>query len=252
MHNQPYVGTPSDEQIEYMLRHTRHPNSIAHAIENEGFQQLGFSHNVPILNAFGISISPEMVTIPGRVLNHPTIKVAGERDCRSFDREMASWNFKDEKFLKGATLQDWTVLLIRDGHRAEYNGKSDPRLRQVLEEFTDTCGQHGLKISSQPTITELFLPPRYQSDPGREKAISLIRNVLPDMFQKKPPFVFAILSNNDNHIFSELKHVFDVTLDIRELHWVILVFLCAKSIAANVAVLNKAFWFGKEVTIVEN
>jgi eukaryotic translation initiation factor 2C len=215
--NQPFHGKLPDEQAAAMIRHARPPNAVAEAIETQGFEELGFSQNVPTLNAFGITISQQMATIPGRVISHPTIHYAKELESQSFNSGTADWNLKGVKFFKGATIRDWTVLLIRDGDRMEFGGPSDPKLRQILEGFTVTCRKHGLNIMSPPTITELHLPPFDKTDPKRGKAISMIRNVLPDMFKQKPQLVFTILSNSNTHIYSELKRVFDVTLDLREL-----------------------------------
>jgi eukaryotic translation initiation factor 2C len=202
-----------------MIRYAAQPpNANAHAIETQGLHELGFTQNVPTLNAFGVGISQAMATVPGRVVPPPKIKYKGERelDGRSFRSDKASWNLKEVKFVRGATLTNWAVLLVGDGSRAEFNGPSDPELRNALKAFVEVCGKSGLNITSVPTIADAPLPPYDRTDPGRGKAISNIRAMLPKMIKQKPQLIFIVLPNTDKHIYSGLKRLFDVTLDLRE------------------------------------
>lgn len=216
--NQPYHGKPLPEHPNAVARYTSQaPNGIANVIETQGFKELGFSQNVPTLKAFGISVSREMATIPGRIISPPKIMYERKLDRKSFNDGTAGWNLKDVKFLKGATLRDWAVLLVHDGSRTEFRGPSDPRLLATLKDFIQVCCNCGLNVTSSPTISEVRLPPIDQNDPGREKGRNVIRNVLPDMYKRKPQLVLTILCNTDTHIYAELKRLFDLTLDLREL-----------------------------------
>ncbi|KAF7762168.1 hypothetical protein Agabi119p4_8761 [Agaricus bisporus var. burnettii] len=215
--NQPYRGKLLDEHTAAMIRYAAQPpNANAHAIETQGLKELGFTQNAPTLNAFGVGISQAMATVPGRVVPPPKIKYKGEKelDGRSFRSDKASWNLREVKFVKGATLAKWAVLLIRDGSHTEFNGPSDPELRSALKSFSEVCGKSGLNITSLPTIAEVHLPPYDRTDSGRGKAIHIIHSMLPKMFNQKPQIIFTILSNTDKHIYSGLKRLFDVTLDL--------------------------------------
>lgn len=217
--NQPYRGKLLDEHTAAMIRYAAQPpNANANAIETQGLKELGFTQNASTLNAFGVGISQAMATVPGRVVPPPKIRYKGEKelDGRSFRSDKASWNLKEVKFVRGATLTNWAVLLISDGGHAEFNGSSDPELRNALKGFVEVCSKSGLNITSLPTIAEAPLLPYDRTDPGRGKTISDIRAMLPKMFKQKPQLIFIILPNTDKHIYSGLKRLFDVTLDLRK------------------------------------
>lgn len=201
-----------------MITHAvRPPNVNAQAIESQGLQELGFTQNAPTLNAFGVGIAREMATVPGRVLPAPRVKYRQDADGKDFKADRASWNLRTVKFAKGATLENWAVLLIRDGGYEEFKGPGDPKLREVLEGFADTCGKSGMTVKSKPAIAEVQLPPFDKMDPMRKSAISSIHGTLGESFKQKPKIILVILSSGDKSIYSGLKRLCDVTLDVGEL-----------------------------------
>jgi len=110
----------------------RPPNVNAGAIENEGLTELGFRDGAPPLDAFDISIGTEMAIVPGRILPSPGVQY-GKGTPEVTDR--GSWNLRDVKFAKGATLDNWAVLLIKDGHP----GADDRQFKSIMKGFVEMC-----------------------------------------------------------------------------------------------------------------
>jgi eukaryotic translation initiation factor 2C len=213
---QPFRGKLLEEQISEMIKvSAKPPNVNANAITVSGLRELGFMRgpNVsPVLDAFGISISSDMAVVPARILTPPRIRYGkGEQGVD----DKASWNLRNVVFAEGAKLDRWTVLVIKDGNRHdEFNGAQDLELRTIIEGFTSMCRTCGISvIPTPPLIAVAELPRKDPQDPTRSQAINAIRSALMATKQK-PAFLLVILSNGDKHIYSGLKHLCDVYLDV--------------------------------------
>jgi eukaryotic translation initiation factor 2C len=190
------------------------PNVNANAIVNHGLNELGFRQNAGPLGAFGISVGTEMTVVPGRILPPPGVKY-GQGTPAVDDR--ASWNLRNVRFAKGATLDNWAVLVIKDGNqRDEFSGASDPELIATMRGFADMCKKSGMTVAQKPpAFVAVDLPQKDRSDPIRAHAITTIRNVLTSL-KPKPKLIMVALSNGDKHIYSGIKHLCDVYLDVGE------------------------------------
>lgn len=187
------------------------PNINAQAIVGRGIRELGFYDGSDPLGAFGVSIGKEMAVVPGRILPSPGIRY-GQGAPLVDDR--ASWNLRNVKFAVGGRLNSWAVLLIQDRGRDEFTGPDDPELTRTLLGFADMCRRSGTQMpSGPPTIVAATLPPKKREDPLRKLAINAIRNALMTV-KPKPQLVFVILSSGDRHVYSGLKHLCDVYLDV--------------------------------------
>ncbi len=191
------------------------PNVNAHSITVSGLRELGFLRGPsisPILDVFGVSIANEMAVVPARILSPPRIRYGkGEQ---SVD-ERASWNLRNVVFAEGAKLGPWTVLVIKDGNRREeFSDAQDPELRNTVQGFASMCRTCGISVpQAAPMIAVAELPRKDPQDPIRNHAINAIRSALMATKQK-PSFLLVVLSNGDKHIYSGLKHLCDVYLDV--------------------------------------
>lgn len=188
------------------------PNVNANAIVGRGLDELGFRQNAAPLGAFGISIGTDMAVVPGRILPSPGIKyLQGTPDVD----DRASWNLRNVRFAKGSRLENWAVLLIRDGNpRDEFADPRDPELLATVKGFADMCGKSGMTVGrGEPMIIAADLPSKDRTDPTRAKAIAVIRNTLKTL-KMKPTLVLVILSNGDKHVYSGVKHLCDSHLDL--------------------------------------
>ena len=213
---QPFRGKLPDEQTGEMIKvSAKPPNVNANAITGTGLRELGFARGTnlsPVLDVFGVSIGNDMAVVPARILTAPRIRYGkGEQVVD----DKASWNLRNVVFAEGAKLGPWTVLVIKDGNRYdEFSDAQDPELRTIIEGFTSMCRTCGISIVQTPPLLAVAeLPPKNPQDPIRSHAINTIRNVLMATKQK-PSLLLVILSNGDKHIYSGLKHLCDVYLDV--------------------------------------
>lgn len=213
LEKQPFKGKLLDSHTAEMVRVACQPANInAQAIVGRGLFELGFSQdNVSPLNAFGVSVGKEMAVVPGRVLPSPRIRYAvGAPEVD----ERASWNLRNVKFAVGGRLSNWGVLVLQDGNQDEFSGPTDPVLRSIIQGFSKMCTVSGMTVESKPpTIAVAQLPPKDRDDPLRKKAVQKIREALMTI-KPKPSLVMVMLSSSDKHIYSGLKHLCDVYLDL--------------------------------------
>ncbi|KAI0664173.1 argonaute-like protein [Cubamyces menziesii] len=214
LENQPFRGKLLDEHTATMITVAcQPPNVNAREIVSRGIQELGFAQTAPPLNAFGVSIGNEMAVVPGRILPAPSVRYAGGGPTAIDDR--ASWNLRGVRFTVGARLEKWAVLLIQDGNRRdEFAGTNDPELQSTLSGFMDMCKRSGMTVdNAKPMVVAAQLPPRTADDPLRKRAIQKIRETLTSV-TSKPKIILVMLSNGDRFIYSGLKHLCDVFLDV--------------------------------------
>ncbi|KAF8895907.1 argonaute-like protein [Gymnopilus junonius] len=214
--NQAFKGKLTDEHTASMITVAAKPPDVnASSIVGPGLDELGFRPNASSqLKAFGISVGNEMTVVPGRILPVPGIKYGqGSQETRIDDR--ASWNLRNVKFTKGARLEKWGVLLIKDGNpRDEFASPTDPELLSTVRGFAKMCRDSGMSVDQKEALVRMAEVPRKNSaDPTRAAAIATIRKELMG-FPAKPLIVLVLLSSGDKHIYSGVKHLCDSHLDL--------------------------------------
>ncbi|KAF8960908.1 argonaute-like protein [Flammula alnicola] len=212
--NQPFRGKLTDKNTENMIKVAANPPNVnAQSIIGPGLDGLGFRQGAaPQLNAFGVTIGNEMTVVPGRILSPPGIKYG--TGTPSVDAK-ASWNLRNVKFAKGGRLENWAVLVIRDGNgRDEFSSPNDPELVATYRGFAQMCRTSGMSVDQKdPVVIAATLPPRTPTDPTRAAAIGSIRTQLMSL-KSKPTIVLVILSSGDKHVYSGIKHLCDSYLDL--------------------------------------
>ena len=113
-----------------------------------------------------------MAAAPGRTLSKPDLVYASNTTVFIDDR--ASWNLVGVKFAVGARLDNWAVLVIKDG--CEFAGTSDPDLHEAVPSFRHVCNVSGIHVTTNPTYATAQLPCKETSDPTRLAAIQTIKD----------------------------------------------------------------------------
>ncbi|THH09696.1 hypothetical protein EW145_g1836 [Phellinidium pouzarii] len=192
---QPFRGKLTDEHTAQMILHAcKPPNVNARSIVGPGLQSL-----------------VRWPSSPGRILSSP--RVMYNQKSQEVDQR-ASWNLRNVRFSRGAVLEKWAVLLIRDGNaRAEFQSTDDPELQKTIAGFSKMCVTSGMTVRGQPRYIQAQLPPKNRDDPTRKAAIATIRTSITSL-KPKVDLLMVILSNGDKHIYSGIKHLCDVYLDV--------------------------------------
>ncbi|KIJ18292.1 hypothetical protein PAXINDRAFT_97712 [Paxillus involutus ATCC 200175] len=190
------------------------PVKNAEEIVNRGLGLLGFKDPGPVLDAFGVTVDPEMAVVPGRILDKPGVAYSSNATAK-IDDKRASWNLVNVKFAVGARLDKWAVLVIKDGNDTDFKGAADPDLRNVANGFRSMCNKSGMYVPREPAYAEVQLPRRDRTDPFREAAIQAIRQELENIVRRSAPdLVLIMLSSEDKSIYEGIKSLCDLRLDL--------------------------------------
>lgn len=173
------------------------PHENARAITETGFPFLGFSGPNSPLESFGISIDPEMAVIPARELSPPTI--SGNKPITNV--RQASWYFlNDVRFVKGARIRTWEILVIQDGRAKTESDNVDV----IADRFMARLGKLGVeKPKTRPTKREITLLNPWSDDASRTKSIRIVREEMSKVGDVS--FVLVLLNNQDSVIYSAIK-----------------------------------------------
>ncbi|GBE85375.1 Piwi-domain-containing protein [Sparassis crispa] len=217
--NQPYRGRLGNRENAEMTKYACNPpDTNAEIIVSQGFPALGlrwYAQGVP-LQGFRITLNPEMVTVPSRVLPAPRITYRSG-NCAVHD---GSWNILNVKFHVGSDLRNWAVLLVQDGGDEEFTGTNDPALQQFIEMFAAKCRSSGMNVPTLPTSIATSRLPHPRDDPSRTQALEQIRKAITQNLDRnnKPSFVLVLLSKIDSYIYPGIKKLCDTVLGIHTVH----------------------------------
>ncbi|TFK29440.1 argonaute-like protein [Coprinopsis marcescibilis] len=210
--NQSFRGKLSDDQTAEMIKvAAKPPNVNGNAIVNQGLRELGFAGPTNPFAPFDVQVQPEMAVVPARIL--PPATVSYGQGTPAVDGR-ASWNLRNVKFKVGAKLENWAVLVIKDGNYGEFSGSTDEELRVTFKGFAQMCRSSGMAVNGEPKFLESELPRRNQDDGLRSNAIEKIRSDLMSRLKPKPTILIVVLSNGDKQIYSGIKKLCDVRLDL--------------------------------------
>lgn len=216
--DQHYRGKLLEDHVAFMTKYSSNPpTTIARIIESRGLRLLGFADGTPALSAFDIGIGKEMATVPGRVLVPPEPRYLQNVSGSDFKADKGSWNMRSVQFTRGASLENWVVFVIHDGNLDEFKGPADHEFLDILRQFMTTCSISGMVVKGPPKYAEVVLPSKNRTeDPVRNTAINKIRTAMDNVLRYKPDIIMVLLSSSDKHVYSGLKHLCDVTLDVRK------------------------------------
>ncbi|THG98010.1 hypothetical protein EW026_g4095 [Hermanssonia centrifuga] len=207
---QPFRGKlPAQASASMVKISTRSSASNANSIINDGLRLFGLQDHNPTLMNFGISVRKEMAIVPARVLPPPRILYqSGHLVVRQ-----GGWNLIDVKFCAPGRIDNWVVLLVRDGRKEEFNGVDDPRLQDFLQMFLLQCQSSGISIGrGLPAI--ITTPPLPRANANRQDAVAVIAKALKDgLNNKQKPSVMLVLLP-DKSLYTGLKRLCDVRLGI--------------------------------------
>ncbi|KAL2015718.1 hypothetical protein VTK56DRAFT_4914 [Thermocarpiscus australiensis] len=168
-------------QTQQMIRFAvRKPADNANSIVHEGLSIVGLSNTNVLLNRFGISVSRNLITVPGRVLGEPKVFY---KDKKVAQVRLGSWNMIDVKFNTIGTLKRWSYLMISlPTHRDAFTKDS---LAAAVKQFTNTMAKTGISVADPLPGQRLELdnPDDTRLDQRLEAAaqkLELLLIILPD------------------------------------------------------------------------
>ncbi|KAI4711216.1 hypothetical protein J4E89_003781 [Alternaria sp. Ai002NY15] len=179
---QPSKAKLDGGQTQTMIRYAvRKPWENARSILNEGVSTVGLDESTNLLmRSFGLTITPGLLKVPGRVLNGPKVIYKGNKTA---DPRFGAWNMINIKFNIGASLAKWSAVMITLPYKSgSFDGQG---FAAVMSEFHQGLIKIGVNASPPlpPQRLQLHGPDDPSLGPYLQKAASsldLLFIVLPE------------------------------------------------------------------------
>lgn len=178
----------------------RPPHINAKSIAEDSSGTIGLSPQVNILmRQYGMTIAPKMITVPGRVLNHPQVKYRNNQAPFMFP---ASWNQQDRnrqfvKFNTAGTMGSWGAMMIAMG-KLRYAFASSAQLNDTVTGFQQVLIALGITAPAprESQIVRIDGP----DDSELEAALTA---------SKQPSLLLIILPEKQAPLYNRIKHIGD-------------------------------------------
>ncbi|KIX98867.1 uncharacterized protein Z520_05328 [Fonsecaea multimorphosa CBS 102226] len=190
-------------QTQNMIRFAvRPPEQNARFIATSGVSLLGLVPTNATLNNFGLEIKPNLLCVPGRVLDGPRVLYHG----RGITNPRAgSWNLQNVRFSTISNLPYWTYLAISMRGSALSWG-SEQMLQTALDGFTQKLNELGITaVNHTPGLTITLDHPTVERE-----ITSSIHKFMHSEKRKPPSFLLVILPSKDTRIYNCVKFVCDI------------------------------------------
>jgi eukaryotic translation initiation factor 2C len=186
---------------------SRKPAVDAQLIVERGLSHLGYILATPVLKAFGVRVSSEMLAIPAREL--PAPKVTYSKGAPKV--KDGGWNLRGVRFHRSGKASNWKVLLVRDNEDEKaLRDANSPALKAFLEAFANKCRSSGMDLSHHPSAvlaTDKLIPIQ-QDEKGRTGAIKQISQTI-ERFGNAAhiDFILVLLPRPDDDLYPGIKHL---------------------------------------------
>ena len=208
---QPSRSDLSPNQTAQMIKcAVRRANENANSIANQSKDATGMSGN-QLLQNFTMKFSPQLIKVPARILAGPKVVYQnGQTDVR-----FGSWNMQANKFVRGAVLDNWSVVLISSGDSAEDAWKG--RAQKAVQQFTTEMNKNSMtakppRLPNGPVQLQVnFQRPKEERVQQIE---SLFKNQLSNFPGGKPKLLLFLLSKADIPTYNKIKQMGDIVVGI--------------------------------------
>ncbi|MCJ1386039.1 hypothetical protein MMC17_009164 [Xylographa soralifera] len=180
----------------------RNPKANATSIVGRGLASLGLDPQNTTLANFGIAVSKNMITVPGRILLGPEVKYRGTKSAKT---SFGSWNMNQIQFTKGSNIGPWSIMKINmEGFRTPLDDAGF--FSQTKINFRKALADNGV-IAPPPTeIPDLALPRGSNYDAIIDDRLSKIPKMLPNV-----KFLLIVLPKADTGLYNRIKYCGDVS-----------------------------------------
>ena len=158
-----------------------------------------------------------MIVVPGRVLSSPRVTYSGKVKANLGGG--ASWNLRNLKFPRAATILPWAMLRI--GAAAKV---SEELLEKQYKSLTTTFSLCGLKSAQArfppgfgPLLPELKLP-EDESEINKVLVNSELRSIFGNCQRNGTKMLLVILPSDDSWLYERIKYLGDVEYGISPQH----------------------------------
>ena len=135
----------TDIQTAKMIRQTAQPADERERTIRDIMRKTKFNDD-PVVKKFGMSVSSDMVQVPARVLQPPTLQYDQDKQLKPPEKKGA-WDMKDHKFYEGAELNEWAVVNCSRYCR-------EHELQKFISALVSTCRKMGMSVRNEPHLDQ--------------------------------------------------------------------------------------------------
>ena len=205
---QPAKRTLTEQQTREILRFAaRRPNANQKDIQQSGIFVLGVDSEAQAstIGAFGLSLIPKMLTVPGRIINPPRLSFG--QGIRSMPGD-GGWNLAGKAFFKAGTIASMGVLLL-----AEYQVEnSEARVNGILSHFMRSLGKYNISVKAAGYKAMAKVQPLNNSS-SADHAIT-IRRHLEAASKQGTTMMLISIPRRDAKLYSIIKRIGDIDYGI--------------------------------------
>ena len=147
---------------------------------------------------FGLNITPEMITVVGRILAAPPVTYGNKKTVKSAS---GSWDMRGVKFSVGARIQDWGYAMIQYSESALASS-----LPELMKQFRAMMEKSGLLVQGAGTAANVLTLNHRQPDThdaAIDKWLQKIRT-------QKIKMLLVVLPEKSQTLYSSIKYFGDV------------------------------------------
>lgn len=210
------LGPQTSEMIRFAARR---PHQNAESITGDGLKVTKINPMANGLNvnlsAFGIKVSPDLLTVPGRILMAPVLQYRAQTTCTPNN---GAWNLDTrqlgkEPFRVAKKLGSWNTLVINSGHRDTIDGGIQG-IKSHLNAFRTTLLTYGLGADPVQEPVVINIPPSDLQNKNLAAVREAISTALRSKFKAKPNFLFVLLPGDSAVLYDSIKTVCDCQLGV--------------------------------------
>lgn len=205
------LGPQTSEMIRFAARR---PHENATSITGDGLKVTKINPMADGLNValskFGIKVDPQLLTVPGRILQAPNLQYRGNVAIPNG----GAWNLDPRKLgdkpfrVVAKPLGSWNTLVINSGNRDTIFG-GPQALRQHLEQFRNALQTYGLSPGPVQEPAVLNIPFIDLNNKDFVKLQAQLTDALRSKFKSKPNFLFILLPSDNATLYDAIKYVCD-------------------------------------------
>ncbi|KAF1777221.1 Protein argonaute, N-terminal [Phytophthora cactorum] len=181
-----------------IIRQTSQPPRARQETIIDQVRQAGFE-NDPYLAAFGMKVEQRLETTEARVMDPPDVQYANVSERPSGGQ----WNLRDKRFVEGATMRNWGVVISANVGERDVQG--------FIRNLVDMAGKSGLTIEdSNPHMVHMD---QYRGAQV-EELMKMCFKELEARNRGPPQLIMVIKQDKSVGSYSDIKRMSDTVLGI--------------------------------------
>ncbi|XP_067047269.1 protein argonaute-2-like isoform X2 [Acropora muricata] len=184
----------SKREISDMIRSTARPAPERQKDIQRLAQEMTTRNKQYLKDQFQASIDPKMVSVQGRVLPAPQLKL-GPQDKALIPRD-GTWDMRNQSLFKSARVDMWALVSFARCNK--------DHLRNFCEQMSSVSKREGMKMAAQPAVVTFGRRPEE------------VERLFFDCLEQFPALqlIMVVLPGNDKKLYSEVKRVGDRVIGI--------------------------------------